>query len=243
MLLLLIATGIVYFLLGDLEEAFAMIGAIAVVVGISFYQAQKTERAVQALRDLSSPRALVIRDDARIRISGRDVVRGDWVVFHEGDRVPADAVIVEAANLTIDESVLTGESVPVPKHPARDRETSPSQSVVYSGTIVVHGTGAARVTATGVHTELGRIGASLAQVDVGRTGLQREVGRIVRLLGAAGLAVCIAVAVAYGVNRHQWLDGVLAGLTVAISMVPEEFQSCSPRFWRWAPGASRATAC
>jgi P-type Ca2+ transporter type 2C len=223
MLLLLIATGIVYVLLGDLPEAVALVAAIGVVVGISLYQAQKTERALQALRDLSSPRALVVRDGRALRIAGRDVVRGDRVILREGDRVPADGIIVETSNLAVDESLLTGESVPVEKAARQQEDVRDSSSNVYSGTLVVRGAGVAHVIATGIRTELGRIGATLSRVELGQTSLQIEVRRIVRFFVIAGLIVCGVVAIADGVNRHQWLDGLLAGLTVAISLVPEEF--------------------
>jgi Ca2+-transporting ATPase len=215
MLLLLVATGLVYLLLGDLEEAIALVAAIGVVIGISLYQAQKTEHALQALRDLSSPRALVVRDGRATRIPGREVVRGDELILREGDRVPADARIESSTNLAVDESLLTGESAPVGKS---DRD-----AVVYSGTLVVRGAGVARVHATGIHTELGKIGATLSRLEVGRTSLQIEVGKVVRIVALSGLGVCAIVAVAYSLNQHRWLDGILAGLTVAIAMVPEEF--------------------
>ena len=230
MILLLIATGVVYILLGDLEEALALVAAIGVVVGISLYQAQKTEHALQALRDLSSPRALVIRDGKTVRIAGRDVVRGDRAILHEGDRVPADAVVIESTNLAIDESLLTGESVPVVKAaPSESAVQDPAsaigeaQSFVYSGTLVVRGAGIAHVIATGAETELGRIGTTLSRVNVGQTTLQTETRKVVRFLVMGALVVCGVVATAVSVNGHQWLDGALAGLTVAISMVPEEF--------------------
>jgi Ca2+-transporting ATPase len=215
MLLLLVATGIVYLLLGDLAEAIAILGAIGIVIGISLYQAQKTEHALQALRDLSSPRALVVRDGLARRIPGREVVRGDLMMLREGDRVPADGGVISATNLAVDESLLTGESISVEKNGQDAR--------VYSGTLIVRGAGAARVQATGVQTELGKIGATLSRLDAGRTALQNEVDNVVRILAVAGVAVCAIVAVAYSLQQHRWLDGVLAGLTVAISMVPEEF--------------------
>src|SRR5689334_13829258 len=113
MFLLLIATGAVYLVLGSVEEAIALTVSIAVVIGITLYQETKTERTLQALRDLSSPRALVIRDGQRKRIAGRDVVRSDLLVLSEGDRVAADALVLSSVNLTVEESLLTGESVPV----------------------------------------------------------------------------------------------------------------------------------
>jgi Ca2+-transporting ATPase len=228
MLLLLLATGAIYLLLGDLLEAITLLGAIFFIIGITLYQEQKTERTLHALRDLSSPRALVLRSGVRKRIPGREVVRGDVLILSEGDRVPADAVVSFATNLQVDESLLTGESVPVRKS-APDGAT-PSAAAdacetgrVFLGTLVVSGSGAACVTATGAATELGKIGRSLSAIMVERTPLQREVRRVVRLLALLGLSACAAVAVLYGVRRGGWLDGALAGLTMAISLVPEEF--------------------
>ena len=228
MFLLLIASGTVYLLLGDPEEAAALLAAVFLVIGITLYQEHKTERALQALRDLSSPRALVIRNGVTTRIPGREVVRDDLVVLREGDRVPADACVESCSNLFADESLLTGESVAVRKVPGT-RGASPEppggddRPLVYSGTLIVRGDGIARVYATGLGTELGKIGSALARVDVGRTALQIEVSRMVRLLAAAGMTACAVLGVVYGFTRHRWLDGALAGLTLAISMVPEEF--------------------
>ncbi len=228
MFLLLIASGAVYLLLGDPEEAVALLAAVFLVIGITLYQEQKTERALQALRDLSSPRALVIRDGVTKRIPGREVVRDDLVVLREGDRVPADACVEACSNLFADESLLTGESVAVGKVPGtRSASSEPpggnDRPLVYSGTLIVRGDGIARVYATGLGTQLGKIGTALARLEVGRTALQSEVSRMVRLLAVAGLTACAVVGVVYGFTRHRWLDGALAGLTLAISMVPEEF--------------------
>jgi len=228
MFLLLIASGVIYLLLGDPAEAAALLAAVFLVIGITLYQEQKTERALQALRDLSSPRALVVRDGVTKRIAGRDVVQHDIVILREGDRVPADAHIESCRNLFVDESLLTGESVAVRKMPAPTvvEAGSPGgddRPFVYSGTLVVRGDGVARVMATGVRTELGKIGTALIRVEVGKTALQAEVSRMVRLLAVLGVAACIVAGVAYGLVRHAWLDGALAGLTLAISMVPEEF--------------------
>ena len=115
MFLLLIAGGVIYLLLGDVREALVLLGSIFVIIGITLYQEQRTERALDALRDLSSPRALVIRDGEQRRIAGREVVRGDLVILAEGDRVPADGTLLWNSHLSVDESMLTGESVPVRK--------------------------------------------------------------------------------------------------------------------------------
>jgi Ca2+-transporting ATPase len=228
MFLLLIASGGVYLLLGDPEEAIALLAAVFLVIGITLYQEQKTEHALQALRDLSSPRALVLRGGARKRIAGRDVVRGDIVVLHEGDRVPADGVLESSSHLSVDESLLTGESVPVrkaaaPSQTAMERPGGDGQPFVYSATLVVAGEGVARIIETGAATELGRIGSALSRLDPGRTALQGEVSQAVKRLATLGLGACVLVGIGYGLASHRWLDGALAGLTLAISMVPEEF--------------------
>jgi Ca2+-transporting ATPase len=222
MLLLLAASALVYLALGDVEGALALLAAVVLVVGMTLAQEQRTERTLAALRDLSSPRALVIRNGAARRIAGREVVRGDLIVLSEGDRVPADADVLSAINLQVDESLLTGESVPVRKT-AADADRNSGVAEIYSGTLVVSGHATARVTATGAATKLGRIGGALSSLEPPRTSLQREVGRVVQLLAVLGLSACGLVAIAYALTRGRWVDGALAGLTMAISMVPEEF--------------------
>jgi Ca2+-transporting ATPase len=228
MFLLLVGCGALYLFLGDVQEALLLLGFVFVVMGIELYQEHKTERALEALRDLSSPRALVIRDGQPRRIPGREVVPGDILVLAEGDRVPADAVLLSATNLAVDESLLTGESVPVRK--AADpvvHETRPPGGddlpFVYSGTLVVQGQGVARVLATGAPTQLGKIGKALESVEPEPTLLQKETDRLVRTVAVAALAVCAVVVVAYGLTRRDWTHGLLAGLTLAISLLPEEF--------------------
>src|SRR5262250_2819290 len=194
MILLLLACGTVYVLLGDVREAAILLASVGVVVGISLYQDTRTERALEALRDLSSPRALVVRDGRERRIPGREVVRGDLLVVSEGDRVPADAVVLWSVALSVDESLLTGESVPVRKvtgaeDAAPARPGGDDSPFLYSGTLVVGGHGVARVLATGLATELGRIGKSLGAATGGDTRLQAEVSTLVRVLASAGLAL------------------------------------------------------
>ena len=228
MIALLVACGAVYLVLGDLRESIVLLASVVVVIGITLHQNRKTERALDALRDLSSPRALVIRNGRERRIAGREVVGGDLVVVSEGDRVPADGLVVWAVNLSVDESLLTGESAPVRKMTGREGAEIPrpggdDSPFVFSGTLVVGGQGIARVSATGLASELGRIGKSLRGVDGGETRLEREVRALVGVLGAVGLAVCGVVALLYGIARHDWLEGALAGLALAMSVLPEEF--------------------
>jgi Ca2+-transporting ATPase len=230
MFLLLLGCGALYLVLGDLKEALVLLGFVVVMIAITIIQERRTERAVEALRDLSSPRALVVRDGVATRIAGRDVVRGDVVVLAEGDRVPADATVLQNAGLSVDESLLTGESVPVRKR-ARDPGVAPSAARpggddtpgVYSGSLVVKGRAIAEVTTIGAHTELGKIGKALADVETEKAPLAREIARLVRRVAIIGAALCILVAVVYGVTRHDWLRGVLAGITLAMAMLPEEF--------------------
>ena len=228
MLLLLVGGGIVYLLLGELRDSLVLLASIFVVLGISLYQRQKTERALEALRDLSSPRALAIRDGKERRIAGREVVRGDVVVLVEGDRVPADAVVHSCVSLAVDESLLTGESVAVRKSAGAaesvlGRPGGDDLPFVFSGTMVVQGHGIAEVKATGIHTELGKIGKALQTLEPEETSLKREVSRLVRILAALGLSVCGVVAIIYGMTRGNWLDGFLVGITMAMALLPEEF--------------------
>jgi len=185
MFLLLIAEGAIYMLIGDFEEALMLLGFVFVVIGITIYQERKVERALEALKSLSSPRALVIRDGAASRIPGREVARGDIVVLAEGDRVPADALLLSCSNLLIDESLLTGESMPVRKGQAdKDiaigRPGGDDLPFVYSSTLVVQGHGVAEVKSTGVHTEIGKIGKALQVLETEKTQLQKETERLVK---------------------------------------------------------------
>jgi len=228
MFLLLVAYAIVYLILGDKEGALMLVGAVGVVIGITLYQEQKTERTLQALRDLSSPRALVIRGGEEKRIPGREVVTGDLIVLSEGDRVPADCPLISGHNVAADESLLTGESVPArkvaaPKGRAMERPGGDDLPFLYSGTLVVQGRGVARVESTGVRTEVGKIGKALQGVPHEATLLERNTKRLVRTFAIVGLSLCMVVVVVYGLSRGDWLKGVLAGITMAISMIPEEF--------------------
>jgi Ca2+-transporting ATPase len=228
MFLLLIACGVLYLILGDLEEALMLLGFVFVVMAITLYQEQKTERALEALRDLSSPRALVIRDGRRQRIAGRDVVRDDIVIVAEGDRVPADAVLLTGTNVCVDESLLTGESVPVRKSAwdgvqPMGRPGGDDLPFVYSGTLVVKGRGIARVEGTGPRTEIGKIGKALQTLEPEETTLQRQTGRIVRNFALLGLGLCAVVVAVFALTRGDLLGGILAGLTLAMATLPEEF--------------------
>lgn len=231
MLMLLLAAGTINFLLAEPLDGVILMSFVLVVIAISIYQEHKTENALRALRDLSSPRALVVRDGRQVRVAGREVVRDDVVLLVEGDRVPADGVLLDCVNLSVDESALTGESVPVRKAPAdpgrlasvQARPGGEATPWVFSGTLVVKGRGTALVRATGAATELGRIGSALRQIETERTPLQREVDRLVGVVAVLGVAAAAIVVVAYGLSRGDWLEGLLAGIGTAMAMLPEEF--------------------
>ncbi len=228
MFLLLVACGVIYFLLGDTEEALMLLGFVFVVMGITLYQERKTELALEALRSMSSPRALVIRDGERRSVAGREVVRGDLMVVSEGDRVPADAVLLSCSNFQVDESLLTGESVPVRKivwDGVREmtRPGGDGLPFIYSGTLVVQGRGMAEVREVGLQTEMGKIGKALQTLEREDSLLQIEIRRLVKNLTVIGLSLCAVIIVVYGITRSSWLNGFLAGITLAMAMLPEEF--------------------
>jgi Ca2+-transporting ATPase len=226
MLALLIAGGVVYLLLGSREEALILLAFACLSVGITVVQEARTEKVLEALRDLTSPRALVIRGDERLRIAGREVARGDLIVLSEGDRVPADAMLLTATNLSADESLLTGEAVPVRKVAGQATDARPGgedQPMVFSGSLIVGGSATALVTATGPKSEIGKIGTSLGKLETETPHLQTQMRKLVIIFAAVGAAVSVAVVVLYGLLRGGWLEGVLAGIAVGMSMLPEEF--------------------
>jgi len=228
MIVLLLSSGVIYLLLGNRDEALLLLGSIGLIIGIELYQERKTERALEALRDLSSPRARVLRDGQARRIPGREVVRDDVVLVAEGDRVPADALVLASTNLVVDESLLTGESSPVRKTLwSSGGESGPpggdDTPYVFSGTLVVRGNGTLRVTSTGARSQLGKIGKALQEETAGKSRLQAETTRLVRYSALAGISLCAAVVLVYGFTRHAWLEAALAGLALGISLMPEEF--------------------
>jgi P-type Ca2+ transporter type 2C len=228
MFLLLIACGLIYILLGDVQESAILLFFVFVIIGITFYQERKTERTLEALCDLSSPRALVVRDGQEKRIVGREVVRGDILVLNEGDRVPADAIVMSSADLCIDESLLTGESVAVRKS-AGDctqlmaRPGGDDLPFIFSGTLVVRGQGLAEVKCTGAGTEMGKIGKSLQKAEPEDSLLQKETRRLVRDIAIIGLGISLVIFVVFWITRGDWQHGLLAGLTLGMAILPEEF--------------------
>jgi Ca2+-transporting ATPase len=225
-LLLLVSAGL-YVVLGDLHEALTLLASVVLVVAITVVQEGRTERALAALRDLSSPRAQVLRDGVARTVPARDLVRGDIVRVAEGDRVPADALFRAGTALSVDESLLSGESAPVTKVPGERAVLEPPgsdrTSSLFSGTLVTAGRGVAEVVATGAKSELGRIGTSLKTVEASRTPLQLEVDGLVKRVAFIAITLAGLLALMKGLTEHQWLGAILSGLTLAIALLPEEF--------------------
>jgi len=229
MFILLVACGVIYLILGDIQEALLLLGFVFVVMGITIYQENKTEKALETLRDLSSPRALVIRDGNRIKIAGKDVVKDDIVIVREGDRIPADATLLWSMNLMVDESLLTGESVSVRKTPTEDSDSKEKKPggddlpFVFSGTLVVQGEGVAQVTSIGLNTEMGKIGKALQNIESEETLIQKETKRLVKIVFIFAAILCLIIVVVYGITKGDWLQGILSGIALAMAMLPEEF--------------------
>jgi Ca2+-transporting ATPase len=220
MLLLLLAATTVYMLLGDPQEAALLGASVLVVIGLTVYQERKSERALQALRELGTPRARVIRDGEPCMVPSPEVVVGDVLLVAEGERIAADARVFDEADLFADESLLTGESVPVRRAVA---QTDDEDALLHASTLVVRGHGRAVVVATGSRTAVGRIGVALRSIHVEPTSMQREMRRIVIIFATLALAACVAMSSLYLITRGGWLPALLAGLTLAMATIPEEF--------------------
>jgi len=228
MFILLVACGTLYLVLGDMQEGLMLLGLVFVIMGIEFFQEKKTEKALDALKDMASSRALVIRDGVETRIAGFEVVTDDIMVLQEGDRVSADAAVLDSVNLLADESLLTGESVPVRKNDwdGVEKNIQPGGDdlpFVYSGSMIVQGNGIARVTGIGINTEIGKIGKALEGVKEEPTKLKQEMGSLVKKLTIIAAVLCVLVIIGYTLTRGSLVNGLLAGITLAMAMLPEEF--------------------
>jgi Ca2+-transporting ATPase len=231
MFLLLLAAAGLYLLFGDLGQGLFLAAGACVSTGLVVFQELRSERALSALHALAEPMARVVRDGTQQLIQARLLVPGDLILVAEGGRLPADALLVAGDPLTVDEAALTGESVPVAKYPAGDDSAAgedplPGEAAsphLFAGTLLLYGQGAALVTRTGAATRFGRIGAELALLAEEPTPLQRSIGRLIRQVGVLAIGFCLAVTLAYGWLRGDWFAGALAGITLAVSLLPEEF--------------------
>lgn len=229
MFALLLAGGLIYLLLGDTLEAMLLLIFACFSVAITLVQESRSERVLETLRDLASPRALVIRDDKQSHIPGREVVREDIIVIAEGDRVAADATLFSADDLLMDESLLTGESQPVQKQLAsspKDAAIAPggeNTPHIFAGTLVVRGRGQARVHAIGLKTEMGKIGHALGSIETEQPRLQMQLRRFVRNYAIIGLVAATVTVLLFGLLRGSWLEALLGGIALGMSLLPEEF--------------------
>ena len=218
MFLLLLACGLIYIVIGDYREGVILLSATILIIFITFYQYQKTERALEKLKNLSSPRAMVLRNGVQVRIAGREVVPEDLLVLNEGDRIAADAKLIKDTNLYVDESLLTGESIAVKKS-----SHAAEAGVVYSGTLVIRGNAIAKVFATGVNTSFGKIGNTLHTISASDTPLQIEMKLLIKKLFIIGIVISIIVVVAFYISRGNLIASILNGLSTSMAILPEEF--------------------
>jgi Ca2+-transporting ATPase len=216
MFLMLLVAGALYLALGDHAEAAFLLGMIFAVIGLTLFQERRTQRALEALRDLSASRALVIRGGEQLRVPGREVVPGDLLALHEGDRIAADAILLEG-DLEVDESLLTGEAIAVARAVGSDRDH------VYAGTVVTRGAGLARVWSTGTATKVGEIGAMLQSAREPVSGLQRSSRKLIRVLAAIALLLAIGYCLVNWLwNGRAFLDSLLASVALSMAILPEE---------------------
>ena len=216
MFLMLLVAGVLYLALGDRAEAAFLLSFVFVVIAITLTQERKTQRALESLRELSAPRALVIRGGLEVRIAGHDVVVGDLLVLHEGDRIAADAVLLDG-HLDVNESLLTGEAVPVTKLPGEN------EGELFASTVVTKGVGVAEVRATAAATAVGRIGQALTATVEPVSGLQQASRRLIRNLTIGGLLLATAyVLLSWLWNGRGLLESVLSGIALTMAILPEE---------------------
>lgn len=224
---LLLAAACLYLVFGDIGQGLFISAGAVVSLGLVIFQESRSERALQALHALAEPYARVIRDGRQHQIRAYELVPGDIALVASGERIPADGDLLSKQPVTIDESLLTGESVPVTKSTTRntpdDHTVSGDSAKVFAGTLVVRGEAAICVVATGARTQLGKIGSSLSDLQSEPTPLQRTSAKLVKQLGILAVVFCLVVIVAYGILRHDWVGGALAGITLSIALIPEEF--------------------
>jgi Ca2+-transporting ATPase len=223
-LILLIATGLSAFL-GHGVEAIAIAVIVLFAVLLGFVQEYRAERAIEALRQMAAPTATVLRDGQETEIPARRLVPGDVLLVRAGNKVPADARLLAAVNLQLEEAALTGESVAVEKQTAplvaADVALGDRRNMAYAGTTVTYGRGRAVVVATGMNTEFGRIAQMLQTVETGRTPLQENLDKVGRALAWAALVI-VAIIVAFGLLRGQpFIEMLVFGIALAVAVVPE----------------------
>ena len=228
MFALLVLAAVLYIVLGDLLEGLTLAVFVIAVLALTFYQEGQSENAIAALQALNQPMAHVIRAGTPMQISARELVRGDLLLLSEGDRISADGQLLNTDHLQIDESLFTGESVPVDKQVSPQPDTAAPASGsdtcrVFAGTFVVRGQGLARVTDTGVHSQIGRIGASLDPLSRAPTPLQAQTARLVKAIATIAAVLCGGLVLVLVLRHGQWVPALLSGIALAMAILPEEY--------------------
>jgi len=232
MFLLLIIAATIYFILGEPADGLIMLLFVVGIISIEIIQEWKTDKTLNALKDLSAPRVNVLRDGEEIQIASADLVPGDIMMIYEGVKIPADGYIVRCNDLCVDESSLTGEAEGVWKV-ATDGTKKTSDywrnDYCYAGTLVTQGTAVVKVDKIGAATEYGKIGANVAEAPTGKTHLQKQIGSIVKLCAGIAAILFILVAIVTWLNIPMFefgeriITSILSGISLAMAMIPEEF--------------------
>jgi len=225
LILILLGATVISLFLGHGVESIVIAIIVLFAVGLGFVQEYRAERAIEALKQMAAPTATILRDGMEVKAPARELVPGDVIILHTGDRIPADARLIEAVNLQVEEAALTGESVPVEKHiRALENADSPigdRKNMVYAGTAVTYGRGRALVAATGMQTEFGKIAKMLQDVETGKTPLQQNLDKVGAVLARAAFVV-VALIVALGLLRGQpFVEMLIFGIALAVAVVPE----------------------
>ncbi len=215
MFLLLLAASAIYFISGETGDGIFMVSAIVLVAAISFYQESRSRNAIDALHKLTQPFSKVIRDGEEIEIPSEEIVIGDHMIVREGTSVPADGVVIQSNDFSVNESILTGESLPVSKNQDENNQ-------VYQGTTVMGGLAICRVDTIGSNTRLGKIGKSIGQIEEEDTPLQNQIGNFVKKMALIGVIVFLFVWIINFYLSRDFLDSLLKSLTLAMSILPEE---------------------
>jgi len=222
---ILIVATVVSFLLGEHLDAYVILAIVLACAILGFVQEYRAEQAAAALRKLAAPGATVIRDGREQEIPAREVAPGDLLILHTGDRVAADARLLEQINLQADEALLTGESTAVTKEtdpvPQEDTPIADQKCMVFGGTVITYGRGRAVVTATGMDTQFGQIARMLAEVEEEHTPLERRMHVIGRVLSLICLSVAVGASLLGVFRGHSWLEMLIWGISLAVAAVPE----------------------
>ena len=232
MFLLLIVAAVIYFILGEPRDGAIMLIFVVGIISIDVIQEWKTDKTLNALKDLSAPHAKVIRDGVEITIASSDLVPGDLMIIQEGVKIPADGVVIKCNDLCVDESSLTGEAEGVWKVTSDNIVSTDSywrKDYCYAGTLVTQGTASVLVDKIGANTEYGKIGANIASAPNEDTPLQKQTGNIVKVSAgiAAVLFVLVGILTYFNIPDHTFkariIESILSGITLAMAIIPEEF--------------------